>query len=285
MSEALHGQDQVHTPQSKAPARSSACTPRSSKTSETNSRNGPRPARSAAVSAERTTSDAPGASPASDCIQPQEASSIRGDSSPQAAAAGQHEFDADDDVCRMSSVRDTPASSVATVRPARSAHPERSQSSASKTQRAKFAGPPAAEIPRGELQPSKVTGFLQDHAAQHRAVLQPPGNGSSLKNDGAEAKTRTVLDHGGPHGSAPWQNRGRNGGKEKIPAAGSSTSPPLPKPRYALLALGHAPANRGLQWSCTLLQISSDMHQGKLQKRAGAHRQARSGSAALFLPF
>ena len=91
--------------------------------------------------------------------------------------AGGHESDADDDMCRMSSVQDTPASSVATSRPSKGRRHAPAKSVSSH-------GGLAAALPTCKSPLAAVEG--------HVAANGP--------------------DHG-------------------TPTAGSSTSPPLPKPR------------------------------------------------------
>ena len=206
MSEALHAQSQLQMPQSKSSPRSG--TSSSGQASQT----GPAqdlPNESVSNVEAQSALEMLDTTAEKGLIQPATQSADEGpvgDSPPRVAksAAGQQDLDPDDDdVCRMSSVRDTPASSVATVRPARPAHHSRTRSTAA-----------------------------------HRLEMQPPGNQllrTSEVGEGSSAgmSERPLYKHEGSRRSAHQPKRVDTAGQEDIPAAGtSSSSPPLPKPRY-----------------------------------------------------
>ena len=106
-------------------------------------------------------------------------------------------MEGDDDMCRMSSVRDTPVSSVATIWPSKGPHQGRSGASGS-SRGAKGAAQPSQGSPAGQIASAAVGG--ERPAAGPKAGSQRRQRKPDPRQDG-------------------------------IPPAASATSPPLPKPR------------------------------------------------------
>ena len=128
-------------------------------------------------------------------------------------AAGSPGSDADDDMCRMSSVRDTPASSVATTKASKATRcvPAESKSASRHSQGARDvpAGPLAAQ--KGSWQPGQSS---------------RPSPPAARDISGGTGKQSKVARSAGQGTAA-----GRDPAHDGIPRAGATSSPPLPKPR------------------------------------------------------
>lgn len=130
-------------------------------------------------------------------------------------AAGEATCDADDDMCRMSSVRDTPASSVATTKASKAARPAPAESkSTSRPSKGTQDVPAALLVAHGSSQVG------QSSRPSPRAGRDAAGASSG------RGKQSRVVRSGGRETAA-----GRDPAHDGIPRAGATTSPPLPKPR------------------------------------------------------
>lgn len=128
-------------------------------------------------------------------------------------AAGGPGSDADDDMCRMSSVRDTPASSVATTK-------------ASKATRHALADSKSVSRPlQGDLPvPAGSPAGQEGRQAGRSGHPSPP---AAQEVSGEKEKQNRIVRRTGQGPTALQKDQAHHG----IPQAGAATSPPLPKPR------------------------------------------------------